>query len=1678
MEPLCSDQETPAHGTVHDTGQSAPSVAVAPDVLTAAGTGSNHDGPKSTDKTPEGASERALEAPEAASVDMSDSHGASPQEKTGAHQAGSEGATTRECEAVEGSEEIGELREVLENVIVMPKIVIERDSPDAREVDSSNDDDMDPLITVDDTESQSSDLINFDTVSYDVMRHQGGEEDDDERSITTLSSLSCDIKLDSPSKHSQGSNSSSLSNLLDSSLKETLGLGVNPSTHLTDCAESAASSCPSSPSLHSSKTMSSAVDESISEAFMNVMQISEDEARMGNCDIKVLSQKNVQSEDIQNVELEEPVSADRSVSSQSVDVSRGLNSDAQSIEAQHGDMATDLMLGQEVSSPVVEHMSLIKTSTTGCSPDESNILVPVFDGDHNNSESSHVPDNSEFNSIKDVKDLPDDDECLVNENVSFKLNEDKNEDISPLMPTSSETENSAIQDSTLINSGFQYPNDCLVGICEEKNSVSLPSCTPVSPGKKDIPEIRSNAVTSLCAFENNDIIVPAVPSTEDEARVLTCSDGAVNFPPLSSTTLKENPSCGALVVSSNLESLVNEAEAQVSSHMSLLIESISLEENNSSSKASSSSVENVSVDDSGKGANSDDSQNIEETSDSSQIVRTPSPADSALSVSNCVTSEDSVQRLSCDSSNETIELIPLEATNGDLPSTSERLRLSNARTENANDGVEVDADVKTFLPAENLESGKICKVESSLPHGASEGTVIHNDLKQHEDINLSPNSSFEKDIQDRTDSSGLHVETELRIPCLPIDNIESKSKRPSTLPQMYDQSPGMNFSEFLGLFNDSNVEGTSKLKQYDVASLDEAQQMASFLVDEILQKAMMKAEEKLKSSESLIGDRVEAVHVAQVLVDGVLSEASAHVSIVDTGKAEISTTCDIEDSGGDYSMNSSATEDLHSQVTDFPGLEACLFSSPKTLVQQKLPDSPKNILNISEGFLSTKTELNHEVVEGSEENLPPCKTKSAESAPIVISDKTSDNVINSEDSSLSESLVDLQSKESGRTSSTENVGADSSRSSLLTTSDLRLHSEASLFVDGVLQEAVKKYEESSSSDSSPVKIRSLALDSEFQEEEELATPCGEMLTEHFMDFESGRNVSVFCSIPENRNEDHLLAYDRVAHTIGNREVDSDTGKSVSVFRVEEDVFYEIQRASTCTSVFESVEEEDEDMIDTTIPVEERPQRTLSTSASFPSYDKDKFGTCDDPFSADCDAFEDAVGAFLTKERLAHNELRNREGKANSDSDAEQLSEVTCRALVLRHPEIGISNSDEKKRMAEKWANGGESEVPDTPEMREKQKAIREALDSDEDVAVKLCRLALTEGGLINDTLRREAWPRMLGLDPTVEVNAPSLEDLKSHPEYEQVVLDVNRSLKRFPPDIPKDQRETLQDKLTRLIMYVISKHPHLRYYQGYHDVAVTFLLVVGESIAFQIMERLSTEHLSDCMQPTMERTSYLLHFIYPLLHRLHPTLADYLERSEVGTMFCLPWFLTWFGHSLDHYKDVVRLYDHFLASPPLAPLYVAAVLVAHRADEVLAVDCDMAAIHALLSHIPDSLPLEILLRDATELYMKFPPESIEREVEERFRNEQNVRVQEMEARERVQRQRALRRRRGHSHGSGSWQLAEIQDRIGGSMMVINRWMPPWVVQQQRLSMRLLFASATFFVGFYVYSRGGDMLPYP
>ncbi|XP_037959719.1 TBC1 domain family member 20 [Teleopsis dalmanni] len=305
-----------------------------------------------------------------------------------------------------------------------------------------------------------------------------------------------------------------------------------------------------------------------------------------------------------------------------------------------------------------------------------------------------------------------------------------------------------------------------------------------------------------------------------------------------------------------------------------------------------------------------------------------------------------------------------------------------------------------------------------------------------------------------------------------------------------------------------------------------------------------------------------------------------------------------------------------------------------------------------------------------------------------------------------------------------------------------------------------------------------------------------------------------------------------------------------------------------------------------------------------------------------------------------------------------------------------------------------AQKPESDGERRKRIHINELINNNEINYEVLLELARSEYGLVNDKIRAILWPRLAKVNEEDVKKAPNISELQSHPEYQQVVLDVNRSLKRFPPGIPYQQRIALQDQLTVLILRVINKYPNLRYYQGYHDVAVTFLLVVGEDLAFAVMEKLSTYHFEECMQETMDATQKRLMFIWPLLKMEHPTLYKFMVESSVGTLFALPWYLTWFGHSLNSYLDVVRLYDYFLASPIYTPIYVTVAIVLYRADEILAEQCDMPSIHCLLSKLPDDLPFEELLVKATNLYQKYDIDLIEQLVEDFVKEEQERRLLE------------------------------------------------------------------------------------
>uniref|UniRef100_A0A8C6SPP8 TBC1 domain family, member 20 n=1 Tax=Neogobius melanostomus TaxID=47308 RepID=A0A8C6SPP8_9GOBI len=267
--------------------------------------------------------------------------------------------------------------------------------------------------------------------------------------------------------------------------------------------------------------------------------------------------------------------------------------------------------------------------------------------------------------------------------------------------------------------------------------------------------------------------------------------------------------------------------------------------------------------------------------------------------------------------------------------------------------------------------------------------------------------------------------------------------------------------------------------------------------------------------------------------------------------------------------------------------------------------------------------------------------------------------------------------------------------------------------------------------------------------------------------------------------------------------------------------------------------------------------------------------------------------------------------------------------------------------------------------------ITQALDASPVDVAALRRMAISEGGLLTDEIRCQVWPRLLNSNG----NTFSIEtvDRENNKDYNQVLLDVQRSLRRFPPGMPDEQREGLQEELIDIILRVLKRNPQLHYYQGYHDIVVTFLLVVGEQRATALVEKLSTHHLRDFMDPTMDNTKHILNYLMPIIDRVNPELL----HCQFKLCKLLADHLV--GHVLSDFRHVVRLYDFFLACHPLMPIYFAAVIVLYREEEVLECECDMAMVHHLLSQIPQDLPYETLISQAGDLFVQFPPSELAKE---------------------------------------------------------------------------------------------------
>ena len=263
-------------------------------------------------------------------------------------------------------------------------------------------------------------------------------------------------------------------------------------------------------------------------------------------------------------------------------------------------------------------------------------------------------------------------------------------------------------------------------------------------------------------------------------------------------------------------------------------------------------------------------------------------------------------------------------------------------------------------------------------------------------------------------------------------------------------------------------------------------------------------------------------------------------------------------------------------------------------------------------------------------------------------------------------------------------------------------------------------------------------------------------------------------------------------------------------------------------------------------------------------------------------------------------------------------------------------------------------------------------------------------GLGSAHVRSRVWPRLLGLgggsgpgDWGYGDFSPEAFELLAAGEHQEsmvVQVDVERSLWGLTPGWDHGRREARREGLRRVInATVVEGRGAVHYYQGLHDVASVLLLNCGEFPSFAMLRQLVRHQLRDCAGPSLEPVLKSLELLLPIVLAADPEVGAFMERSGVGgAHFAVSWRLTWFSHTAAGLEAASRLFDLFLATHPLMPLYIGAAAITAKREALLALEPDMPVVHQFLSRMDVCLaaPVAQLAQHAIALYRAHPPERL------------------------------------------------------------------------------------------------------
>jgi hypothetical protein len=308
-----------------------------------------------------------------------------------------------------------------------------------------------------------------------------------------------------------------------------------------------------------------------------------------------------------------------------------------------------------------------------------------------------------------------------------------------------------------------------------------------------------------------------------------------------------------------------------------------------------------------------------------------------------------------------------------------------------------------------------------------------------------------------------------------------------------------------------------------------------------------------------------------------------------------------------------------------------------------------------------------------------------------------------------------------------------------------------------------------------------------------------------------------------------------------------------------------------------------------------------------------------------------------KSKSTGKQQKNNKSRSENTMGADQDGADSARPLYIPLPSLGATLSPKKSALPATLQSS--SVRPSLPSSADSNAAnesecvgedlVNKAIIVDPVDLVHLRELAWQTGGYQSTGMRIKIWSMLLGLDRH-SLGDYTYDLAPDHPMDEQIERDVTRSITHYPRVLQwsEQRRDAKRETMGAIIGSIVRRHEgDLHYYQGFHDIVGIVLLVTGDDqLTYAIIERVSEYFFRDCMRESFSVVCQTLQLLPVIVEYFDREVSEAINAQKVEPFFCMPWVITWFSHDLVDIDVIARLFDVFLASHPLFPIYLSAAV--------------------------------------------------------------------------------------------------------------------------------------------------------